>query len=426
MKQIWIPILIITFFHIGNCQAQDNSENHKTKDSTSKAELIKNLGNGYFPTKYFDFDLRYLVKYNQFEGFRTGLGGLTNSNLSENFRLQGYTVYGVLDHTFKFSVGASIRLAKKTNTWLSYTHTSDLEETGSSNFLTDKRFFQFIEPRLFNIDLFHHHISNSIELQHQLASNILTETHFISSNISPTYSYNYVPNTQSNFNDFELTLAKLSVQWNPFSAYQDEKDPYLETKVGYPKITMQFTKSFKEILQGDFNFSKFDLRIFQQFNHSNSSVSQLVLASGIANGAVPLSHLYHAFPNNVDKSSIFKRFSVAGNNSFETMYFNEFFSDKIISLRFKHILKPFNFGPRFKPDLAFITKYALGSMDSPEHHQNISFKTLEHGYFESGIELNQLLIGFGLSFAYRYGAYHLPHFDDNIAFKFTFNLNLNK
>jgi len=54
-----------------------------------------------------------------------------------------------IHHTEKQS---QIKVAKKTNTWINLTYTSDLQETGSSNFLTDQRFFQLFEPRLINIE----------------------------------------------------------------------------------------------------------------------------------------------------------------------------------------------------------------------------------------------------------------------------------
>jgi hypothetical protein len=63
-------------------------------------------------------------------------------------------------------------------------------------------------------------------------------------------------------------------------------------------------------------------------------------------------------------------------------------------------------------------------MQNIERHQNIEFGTLSKGYSEAGFEINRLLFGFGLSFAYRYGGYHLPSLADNIAAKFTFNINL--
>ena len=119
-----------------------------------------------------------------------------------------------------------------------------------------------------------------------------------------------------------------------------------------------------------------------------------------------------------------QRFSVAGINSFETMFFNEFFSDRFATLQFKHFLKPFYISNRYKPQLVLISRYAIGDTKHPERHENVTFGSLKKGYTESGFEINKLFFGFGLSFTYRYGAYHLPQIDDNVAFKFTFNLSL--
>jgi len=119
-----------------------------------------------------------------------------------------------------------------------------------------------------------------------------------------------------------------------------------------------------------------------------------------------------------------RRFSVAGRNSFETMYFNEFYSTRQGMLHLRHQLRPFLISEKFQPELVFISRHAIGDFEDQEKHQNVSFNTLEHGYSEAGLELNKLLAGFGLSFAYRYGAYHLPSFKENFSFKFTLQLQL--
>ena len=239
----------------------NNNVAHK-QDSIKKKAFVKQLGNGFLPTKYFNFDLRYLIKFNQYEGLRTGVGGVTNETFSENFRINGYTVYGFRDHRFKYSLGASFRLAKKTNTWLNASYTDDLQETGSTKFLTDKRFFQFFEPRLLNIELFHKHITKAFWLEHQLSPKILTETAFLVSKIEPTYDYTFKPNTSNSYTNYDLSIAKLSIQWSPFSSFEIESNGYKETKEGYPKFSIQYTKSFKDLLKSDFNFSKLDIFIF--------------------------------------------------------------------------------------------------------------------------------------------------------------------
>jgi hypothetical protein len=397
-------------------QSFSESPSEPKQDSIKKRAFIKQLGNGFLTTKYFNFDLRYLIKYNQYEGVRTGIGGITNDAFSKTFRVNTYGVYGFRDHRFKYSVGGSYRLAKKTNTWISISYTDDLQETGSTKFLTDRRFFQFFEPRLLNIDLFHKHITKSISLEHQLTPKLLSVTEFAISAIQPTYNYGYVTD-EGILNSFDLSTAKFGLQWSPFNNMESSENIF-------PIISLQYTKSFTDVFKGDLSFSKVDFRTIHQISHKNKNVSEITLVGGIAGGDTPLTHLYHAYPNNITKETIMQRFSVAGINSFETMFFNEFFSDKFTTLQFKHFLKPFNISEHYKPQLVLITRFALGDMKHPERHQNITFGSLKKGYSESGFEINKLLFGFGLSFTYRYGAYHLPKLGDNVALKFTFNVTL--
>ncbi len=411
-------MLIISFNSFAQ-EPEQKTDNSSTKtDSIKKVEFAKSLGNGYLPSRFFDMDLRYLIKFNQYEGLRTGLGGITNNKFSEKYKVQGYVVYGFKDHRFKFSLGAGFRISERTNTWLHGSYTDDLQETGSSKFLTDKRFFQFFEPRLINIDLFHKHITKALTLEHRVSDKLLTESQLSISKIDPTYNYAFLINGQS-FSNYDLSFARFSTQWNPFDTFKEE-----ETISGYPQFTFQYTKSFSNILNGDFNFSKFDFRSVYKLKHINNSSTEFMLSAGIANGKTPITHLYHAYPNNVNKETILQRFSVAGINSFETMYFNEFFSDRFATFQIKHKLKPFNISKRFKPELVLISRHAVGNLDDIGRHQDIVFGTLNEGYSESGFEINKLLVGFGLSFAYRYGAYHLSKFEDNFAFKFTFNIHL--
>lgn len=393
------------------------------KDSTKSDVLLKQIGNGFFPTPFWNFDLRYLVKFNQYEGFRTGLGGITNDGFSEKYRIDSYLVYGFKDHRFKYKIGGGARLNEDTKTWLNFSYTDDLQETGSSKFLTDSRFFSFFEPRLLNIDLFHKHITSALSLEHQITPHLTSETQVAISNIRPTYSYNYVLNDNI-YDAFELTTATVSLQWGPFNLYEIKDDALVETKNGFPKFSLQYTQSFKNVLNADFNFSKLDFRTIHKITHKNNSYTTGVLTAGVARGDTPLTHLYHAYPNNINKATILSRFSVAGINSFETMFFNEFFSDRFTTIVAKHYFKPFAIAKRFNPQLVLISRFAIGNMNNIARHQNVSFGTLKHGYTESGLEINKLLLGFGLSLTYRYGAYHLPEFEDNIALKFTFNITL--
>jgi hypothetical protein len=79
---------------------------------------------------------------------------------------------------------------------------------------------------------------------------------------------------------------------------------------------------------------------------------------------------------------------------------------------------------KVKPSLVLVTRMAWGNLKNPEDHIGIEFKTLDRGFFESGIELNQIYKGFGLTGFYRYGPNQLARLEDNIAIKLSFVLDL--
>ena len=422
-KLLFIIFLSIPTAVFSQIETSVDSSNASTINE-NKQSFLKALGNGFIPIGPFDLDLRYLIKFNQYEGFRTGLGGITNKKLSEYFRLYGYGVYGFKDKRYKYNFGGGVRVNKATSTWVDASYTDDLQETGSSNFLSDQRFFSFFEPRLININLFHRHITQSVSVEHKPSKDLLVVGQFSNSNISPTYTYTYLTD-EASFTKFNITTAKISVQWSPFSTYSVNKyDAVTEDKIGYPKFTLQYSRGFKSVFDSDFAYHKIDFRTVYQKTYHNKSFTNITLVAGYVDGSLPLTHLYHAYPNNINKQTVLQRFSVAGLNSFETMFFNEFFSDRFSTLQIKHAFKPFDISNQFKPQLVLISRHAIGDMNSIDRHQGIVFNTLEKIYSESGFEINKLFLGFGLSFAYRHGAYHLEKIDDNIALKFTFNITL--
>lgn len=394
------------------------------KDGVEKdINFARKLLRGYYPTKYIDLDLRYLLKYNNYEAFRLGLGGVTNANFSTKYRFNGYGVYGTRDKDFKFGVGAEARLDKRTQTWFGISYTDDLVETGSSRFITDRRAFSLFEPRLFNIDLFYEVKRLTANIEHQITAKTHANLMLSRSNIESTYDYGFVNNGEV-FNAYDITEATFSVQWNPFSEYMQTRHGRTEIKTAFPQFAFQATQSFNGFLGGDFNYTKFDMRIVHEIRPIDKGVTSFLVKGGLGIGDIPISHLYHTSPNNPNKDELLQRFSIAGRNSFETMYFNEFFSDKYAMFQGKHQFKPFKIGKNFRPELTLITRFAIGDAKNIERHLGQEFNSLQHGYSESGFEINKLFKGFGLSFMYRYGAYHLPQIEDNLSFKFTYYFSL--
>jgi len=394
-----------------------NAENIERRLGT-----INNFSIGYFSFKAFDFDLTYPVKLNNFEGFRVGLGGVTNDAFSKRFRLEGYGAYGFKDKEFKFGLGSGVLLSPEKGMWLSATYSNDLEEVGSFSYLTDRRVYSLFEPRLVNITQFFYHKTARANLEYRVTPQLLSEFQVAHRDIEQTIPYRYQVDNNI-IRDYKITEATASFRWSPANRYLKTDNKAFPIYEGHPIISGQVSHSF-DGLGGDLGFTRLGAKAFYKINQLNKSATELLIEGNIAFGDVPITHLFHAFPNAPTKETILQRFSVAGVNSFETMFFGEFFSDKIFTAQIKHRLKPFNLGKRFKPQMVLISRFALGDISNPEDHLDTSFDSLDKGYTESGFELNRLIYAFGTSFTYRYGAYHLPNFGDNIAFKFTFNQKL--
>lgn len=221
-----------------------------------------------------------------------------------------------------------------------------------------------------------------------------------------------------------MTTAMVSLRWNPFSDYMQTQDGRIETEKRFPKFTFQFTKSIPKLWDNDFNFGKFDFKTEYEKKYLNGQKTSLLLEAGYAFGEVPLTHLYNTSPNNITKETILQRITFAGKNSFETMFFNEFFSNEFIYFQFKHGFNRVTLFKKVKPSLVLVSRMAWGNLQNPERHIGLDFKTLNKGFFESGIEFNQILNGLGLTAFYRYGPNQLSRLEDNIAIKLSYVLNL--
>lgn len=388
-----------------------------------KIKFGRKIINGYLPFGPFDFDLRYLLSYNNYEGFRLGIGGVTNEQFSKIFRLEGYTAYGLKDEKSKYHLGSAFRIGNFSNTWIGGSYTDDVREIASTNFAIDKKAFKLYDPRPINISTFYNHQTWRTFIETKIIPKTESIWQISHSDVTPLFDYTFVYDDKL-YRNFAMTSAMVAIQWNPFSDYMQTPNGKIEYEKRYPKFTFQFTKSLSNLFNNDFEFGKIDARIEYEKKYLNGQKSAFLLQGGYVFGDLPLTHLYNTSPNNLTKDNLLQRITIAGKNSFETMYFNEFFSTEFVMLQFKHGFKRVELFKKVKPSLILVTRMAWGNLKNPEDHIGIEFKTLDQGFFESGVELNQIYKGLGLTGFYRYGPNQLARLEDNIAIKLSFVLDL--
>ena len=388
-----------------------------------KVFIGRKILNGYVPIGFFDFDLRHFISYNNFEGFRLGFGGITNEKFSKTFRVDGHTAYGTKDGKLKYSLGAAFRIGKFSNTWIGGNSTNDISEIASTYFYIDKRIFRPYDPRPINVSTFYEYKSQKVYLETKIIPKTESIWQISQTEVVPLFNYIFTFGGKS-YDRYNITAAMLSLQWNPFSSFMQTPNGRVEIDKNYPKFTFQFTKTLPDVLNNDFDFGKIDFKTEYQKKFLNGQKINFFAQFGYAFGAVPLTHLYNTSPNNLNKETIAQRITFAGKNSFETMYFNEFFSDKYAIFQIKHASRRLVIFKKIKPSLIFVTRLGFGTLDNKERHFGLNYKTLEKGFFESGIELIQIYKGFGFSGFYRYGPNQLPRMQDNISLKLSFVLDL--
>ena len=420
------------FFNtISNDTLDERSQNtYQTLDSLVTATKIekkiyfgKKLINGQIPFGWFDFRARDIFKYNSYEGFRLGLGIATNDRFSPYYRLFGYGAYGTKDGVFKSQFGNAFRISKNTDSWLSGSFTDDIIEFADLTLIADSKKFKLYDPRPFNLSTFYNHQSYELTFESKFISKIETTFKISRSRINPLFDYEFIA-PKTSYKVYNLTLATLSLEWSPNSTFLQAPQEILEVEKGFPKIILQLSHAIPNVLSDNIEFTKIDARIYQEKKYLSGQKTTFLLQGGISLGNAPLSHLYSVAPNNLDREAILRRITFANKTSFETMYFNEFFSDRYSLFQMKHYFNKFQISKSIKPTLILGSKVAFGGFTHPENHQGIAFKTMEKGFFESGFELQNIFKGFGLATYYRYGPYQLSTFDQNIAIKLSFTLNL--
>jgi hypothetical protein len=399
-------------------------------DSLSDAENIekkllfgKKVINGYLPASFLDIDLRSLLKFNNYEGFRLGFGAVTNTKLSEKYKLAFYGAYGFKDQAYKFGITPSYQIDVPTNTWINATYFDDLSEIGQIQFATQNRRFRIYDPRPINVSTFFENKTFSTYIESKYIPKTSTYFSLSRSEINPLFDYNFIANDNT-YSNYTITTVLFAIQWNPFSGYMQTPTSRLEIEKRFPKFSLQVTKSIPGLLDSNFDFTKFDFKIEHEIPFLSGQKTAFVFQTGVSNGSIPLTHLYSIAPNNLDRNNLLKRITLAGKNSFETMYYNEFFSSNYFMLQARHTFNKIKLGYKINPEISVVTRAAFGTLKNPEQHELFEFKTLEKGFLESGVEMNKIFKGLGLNFFFRYGPNGLPRLEDNLSLKISYHLDL--
>ena len=388
-----------------------------------KMKLMTALMIGRIPMGYVNLDLTRLAGYNQFEGYRLGLGLETSRKVSEYFRVGGYAAYGFTDKAAKYGGFANITLSKRNQVYLEYAYSNDVRESGSYRFMGTTSLLSSDFMRNISIakmdNVVQHRVDFGFRAFHWVSFNLFgaQSNHKLLSEYYPYISGN------SWYSAFNQTEVGVRLRYAPGEKFMELPSGLMPLNNDFPVLRINLIKGLKA-LDGTYNYTKVEARYDDTFVWRTLGKTHLSTSAGYMHGDAPASLLYFGVAN-------YLPLSIEAIHGFGAMRMNEFLMDKFVNLFLRHdfgslLWKTSN--KRWQPTFALAQNIAFGDLKSsfPRTFYNGDVvKAPTRGYFESGLLVGGLIptsmysIGFGVY--YRYGDYAYAKTADNFAYKLTFN-----
>ena len=361
-----------------------------------------------------DIDLERVLAINDYEKARLGVGLRTSNKLSKKISLGGYGGYGSGDKAFKY--GGDVRLEIFKNTTLEGGYFNDLKAPGELEIPIVKLPFSatiqhIYRPVLDNIEELYGELNTPIFRYGTL------RIRYAQQQILPNDDYQYTVGSNT-FNDFSFDEMSVGLRY----AFGEQTVNFMGAELLEPtKFPIFHAKvTYGNWQETGISYQKMIFRVEQKVPIYRLGSIEYAVEAGWLEGDVPWTKLF----NSRGLGTGFQPYNLP--HTFQTMEQNEFFSDRFVHVFFKYTIGTLTKKSElFQPELSLVHHQAWGSLRNPTaHNQNI--KTLENGFLESGIELNNIYrknylnlgyFGFGAGIYMRHGAYQEEALMDNLSYR---------
>ena len=390
-----------------------------------RMRIFESMITGRIPLGYLNLDLNRLIAYNRFEGYRLGIGLETNQRLVSWFTLGGYYAFGFKDKEHKYGGFGKLTLNQRHQVSIEGAYEHDVREPGELRF--QKPF------GLINTDQFRDLLIWRMDYVDKYSSkiNFRVLKHFTISLTGSQMQFKTASGYEVNIpaigiqNEFSTTEVGAEVKFVWKETFMETPRGLLPLGFGYPLVWFNYYRGIPNF-GGQFSYNRYELRFDYQMHYRTLGRTNISLIGGMMDGDVPTPLLQFAPGAN-------GKYPLDATSSFAAMQLYEFVSDRYAYAFVRH-----NFGNLFwktkskvfKPQFSLVQNIAFGSYNTNPLHTfpNNPPKTLEKGYFESGVLINGILsnplYSLGIGAYYRWGNYSSAIWQDNLAFKLTLSTSL--
>jgi len=403
-------------------------ETYRVVDSIGEAEhfdrklwIYSSLINGRIPWGPIDMELEKFFQYNEFEGFRMGLGLLTNEMFSKFIQLGGYGAWATRDYQWKYGASVSFNIWSRKSMKFKVEYQNDVFESAQQYNFGKKSMFNNDILRNFVIKKMVYHKTANAKISFRALPHSSWNIGFNYSQMDSPDNYQFVINDDANNyvskGDYSVAEFHAGVRFAYKEKLMANKSRTIKLGTNYPILNIHYSNAISDVFNSELDYQKLDVQIDYSYYLRFLGKTSWRIVTAKVFGAAPWYKLYNG------KGSYIP-FYIEVPNSFGTMRVNEFLSDRFVAIYFKHDFGHLLFGDKpFIPQPSIVSSFTIGDLSSINLHKNIEYKTLEKGFYESGILLNSILksgisnIGFGVF--YRYGPYAFDKVADNFSYKLT-------
>jgi hypothetical protein len=407
-------------------------------DSLSDAEnldryvrIFEILGSGKIPVGYFNIPLVRLLGYNNYEGYRLGLGLETSDKLSKYFVVGGYFAYGFRDKSFKWGGDLDLFLYRPKDVRLNIAYKDDVIERGGQTFMRNQNpFFSPQHLSSFYVKYRDRLREGMLSLSFRPIANIQIDGFGAYKRLSflSDYQFYHEQSTQleigqskfvDQLNVFETGVA---LQWKLFDKVMVVGNQYISLKKNMPELYIRASKGLTGVWNSDLTYTRFYAQLTHRFPIRGIGHFEYKFVGGQTVGSVPLTFSHR--PSNSFSSNFKVNLSIS--NTFETMGSLGYFLKDQASLFTRLDFMPIKrFSAKWRPQVSLHHALGFGTAIAPLFHVNHPLLLdISKGYFETGLILNNLILkNFGVGAFYHYGPYSSANPMSNIVVKLALTQN---
>ncbi len=387
-----------------------------------KLRWLGYLATGRVPIGVVNLRLDQLMQFNGYEGFRLGAGLETNDRVSRYFTVGGYFAYGFADQRWKHGGQLSIRPAPRRDLELRFTYANDVAESGGVAFPGPRPLFSSDGSRMWYVDRMDRIERYGAELAFRVNNSLKLWLGTEYAERENVMGYQYLrPLTEglafrgSRFVNGGVTAAMRF-------AFREQvvrlPDRHMVIASRWPVLHLQAFRAVPGLWQGQEDLWRVNAMLEKTFRLRMAGDLSIRALGGMAKHDIPYSFLFNL------RGTYDQRAPMAVPNTFETMRPNEFLADRYVSVHVRH-----SFGnlmikrKKWRPVPVLVGSAAWGTLASPELHSGYSFQDLGDGFYEAGLQMDNVVPGkittLGVGAFIRLGEHMLPDMMDNIALKLT-------